>query len=48
MVNLLDDTEPFRCIARELWGVDNNLNLANLDWEDFDQATIDGVFWGFD
>ena len=23
---------PFRCIARELWRVDDNLNIANMDW----------------
>ena len=39
---------PFRCVARELWGVDNNLNLANMDWEDFaESADTDGVFRGF-
>lgn len=40
--------QPFRCVARELWGVDNNLNLANMDWEDFaDSADTDSVFRGF-
>jgi hypothetical protein len=39
---------PFRCIARELWGVDNNLNLGNMDWEEFAESTDkDGVFRGF-
>jgi hypothetical protein len=22
---------PFRCIPAELWGIDNNLNIANMD-----------------
>lgn len=40
--------QPFRCVARELWGVDNNLNLANMDWEDFaESADPDNVFRGF-
>ena len=39
---------PFRCLARELWGVDNNLNLANMEWEDFsDNVESDGVYRGF-
>ena len=47
VVSLLEDVEPFRCIARELWGVDNNLNISNMDWEEFANATTDGVFLGF-
>lgn len=40
---------PFRCIARELWSVDNNLNIANMDWEEFaDNTDGDGIFRGFD
>ncbi|MFK0072212.1 DUF6924 domain-containing protein [Arthrobacter woluwensis] len=40
--------EPFRCVARELWGVENNLNLANMDWEDFaESADTDSIFRGF-
>ena len=40
---------PFRCAASELWSVDNNLNLANMDWEEFANS-VDGagVFRGFD
>jgi hypothetical protein len=32
VVDLLDDTggPPFRCILPELWGVENNLNIANM------------------
>jgi hypothetical protein len=38
---------PFRCIPAELWCVDNNLNIANCDWEDFTRAVDeDGVFRG--
>lgn len=40
--------EPFRCVASEVWGVDNNLNMANMDWEEFaDMAESDGVFRDF-
>jgi hypothetical protein len=43
-----ESRRPFRCIARELWGVDNNLNIANMDWEEFAESTDnDGVFRGF-
>lgn len=49
VVDLLDDgRRPFRCIPPELWGVDNNLNLANMDWADFADAVDEsGVFRGF-
>mgnify|MGYP000132335464 FL=1 len=43
-----ESRRPFRCIARELWGVDNNLNIANMDWQEFaDKTNRDGVLWGF-
>jgi len=39
---------PFRCIPSELWSIDNNLNIANMDWEEFAGAAgEDGVFRGF-
>ena len=39
---------PFRCLARELWAVDNNLNTANMDWEEFaDNVEADGIYRGF-
>jgi hypothetical protein len=39
---------PFRCILSELWAVENNLNISNMDWEDFSEAAgDDGVFRGF-
>ena len=50
VVDLLHGGElaPFRCIPSELWGVDNNLNLANMDWAEFaDEVDEDGVFRGF-
>jgi hypothetical protein len=49
VVYLRPGTEaPFRCIPSELWAVDNNISLANLDWADFTGALDDdGVFRGF-
>jgi hypothetical protein len=48
VVDLMEDgNEPFRCIPAELWSVDNNLNISNLDWEDFaDAIDDDGVYRG--
>ncbi len=38
----------FRVVPNEMWGVENNLSLANLDFRDFADATAaDGVFRGF-
>ena len=38
----------FRCIPSELWGVENNLNIANMDWDEFVAVTDQHrVFRGF-
>jgi len=38
----------FRCIAAQLWGVENNVSLANMDFSEFAAAVeADGVFRGF-
>jgi hypothetical protein len=38
----------FRVVPREIWGVENNLSIANMDFEEFaDSADADGVFRGF-
>jgi uncharacterized protein DUF6924 len=43
------DRTPFRCIPSELWGVENNLSISNMNWEDFAGAVSDdGVFRGFE
>ncbi|MCU1414199.1 MAG: hypothetical protein JWN80_1539 [Microbacteriaceae bacterium] len=48
VVDVAEDYEPFRCTARELWSVDNNLNIGNMDWADFSRSVeLDGVFRGF-
>lgn len=42
------DHRPFRVVPAELWSVENNINLANLDWADFTRSMgTDGVFHGF-
>ena len=42
------DLAPFRVVPAELWSVENNINLANMDWADFTRSTgPDGVFRGF-
>jgi hypothetical protein len=50
VVDLLgsDVRHPFRSVPSELWGVDNNLNIANMDWEEFANSVDEsGVFRGF-
>jgi hypothetical protein len=38
----------FRVIPSAMWGVQNNLVIANMDWEDFaDNVDEDGVFRDF-
>lgn len=38
----------FRVIPSEMWGVENNLSIANMDFEEFAEAAdADGVFRGF-
>jgi hypothetical protein len=38
----------FRVIPSEMWGVENNLSLANMEFHEFaDNAGTDGVFRGF-
>ena len=42
------DNPPFRVVPAELWSVENNINLANMDWAEFtDTLDADGVFRGF-
>jgi hypothetical protein len=49
VVDLSDQLRAaFRCVAHELWGVDNNLSISNMDWEEFaDNVDGGGVFRGF-
>lgn len=49
---LADGTQPprtLRIVGSELWGIENNLRLANMEWDSFaDAAEADGIFRGFD
>ena len=49
VVDLYDEPgRTFRVIPREMWGVENNLSIANMDYSEFaDSADADGVFRGF-
>jgi hypothetical protein len=43
------DRTPFRSIPSALWSVENNLTIANLDWEDFaGDVGDDGIYRGFE
>jgi hypothetical protein len=43
-----DGREHVRVVVEELWSIENNLSLANMDWEEFTEAADeDGVFRGF-
>jgi hypothetical protein len=38
----------FRVVPAEMWSVQNNLSLVNMDWEDFADVVDDhGIFRGF-
>ena len=37
----------FRVIPSKMWSVENNLSMANADWEDFmDYVEADGIYRG--
>jgi hypothetical protein len=39
----------FRVVPAEMWSVQNNLSIANLDWEDFAGSLDDeGICRGFE
>jgi hypothetical protein len=43
------DRTPFRSIPSAVWTVENNLSIANMDWEDFaSDVGDDGVYRGFE
>ncbi|WP_405166656.1 hypothetical protein OG203_17100 [Nocardia sp. NBC_01499] len=40
--------EQLRVIAEELWSIENNISLADMDWDEFASAADDdGIFRGF-
>jgi uncharacterized protein DUF6924 len=47
-VDVFSPERKFRVIPSELWSAENNLSLANLDFEDFTEGVAsDGIFRGF-
>ncbi|KAL3817692.1 hypothetical protein ACHAXA_002841 [Cyclostephanos tholiformis] len=43
-----DDVKVFRVIPSELWSVENNLSIGNMDFSDFHEAVdAQGIFRGF-
>lgn len=47
-VNVFDPQQTFRVVPSELWGVENNLTLANMDFDEFSYAAgSEGIFRGF-
>jgi hypothetical protein len=49
VLDLVDEPgRTFRVVLREMWDVENNLSIANMDFSDFaDSTDPDGVFRGF-
>lgn len=49
VIDLADQPgRTFRVIPSEMWSVENNLSLANLDFDDFASAVdADGIYRGF-
>lgn len=50
VVDLFEEPgRTFRVIPSEMWGVENNLSIANMDFLDFaDTVDDDGIFRGFE
>ena len=47
VIDLVQGRPQFRCVASQLWAVENNLNISNMDWEEFSGSTdADGVYRG--
>lgn len=49
VVDLNDEPgRTFRCLPRAMWGVENNLSIANMEFREFaENVDPDGVFRGF-
>ena len=47
-IDMASPQNSFRVVPEQLWGVENNLSLANMDWEEFAGAVdAGGIFRGF-
>lgn len=49
VIDLFDDSKrDFRAVPKQIQAIENNLSIANMDFEDFaDNVEQDGVFRGF-
>lgn len=49
VVDLSEEShDPFRVIPSEVWGIENNLSVSNMGFEEFAESVDeDGVFRGF-
>ncbi|WP_299434542.1 hypothetical protein [uncultured Aquimarina sp.] len=49
-IDLYEKTDnSFRVIPSEMWSVENNLSISNMDFEDFtDSLDSEGIFRGFE
>ena len=49
VLDLADEPgRTFRVVPSEMWGIENNLSIANMDFAEFAESTdADGVFRGF-
>jgi hypothetical protein len=49
VVDLYDERgRTFRALPNQIQGIENNLSIANMDWEDFAESVDeDGIFRGF-
>lgn len=46
---LPDETRTFRVLARQVASIDSNLSIANMGFEEFEQASApEGIFRGFE
>lgn len=46
---MIERGRTFRTIPSEVWAIDSNLSICNMDWEDFaDHVDAEGVFRGFE
>jgi uncharacterized protein YbcV (DUF1398 family) len=49
IIDLFDDSKrDFRAVPKQIQAIENNLSIANMDFEDFaDNVDQDGIFRGF-
>jgi len=49
VLDLVDEPgRSFRVVPREMWSVENNLSISNMDFAEFaESADFDGIFRGF-